>query len=265
MSPLLEARDLSVSHGQLEALHGVSVAVGSGEVLAMVGANGAGKSTLLRTMAGFHRPSSGRVALDGEDLTALAPQQRVRLGLVLVPEGRRLFGSLTVEENLLAGTYRARKGPWDLGTVFDLFPWMAERRRQRAWQLSGGEQQAVAIARALLVNPKALMLDEASLGLSPVAAQRVYEVLPRLTRAGLCVLLVEQDVRQALRVADRVECLLEGRVTLQGTPAELTVETIEAAYFGVRAGVEHGPRAGRGPRFGESPGVGAKDTLRSGA
>jgi len=233
---LVEANYLWVSHGQLEALHGVSVSVAEGEVLAIVGANGAGKSTLLRTIAGFHRPSDGKIFLDGEDVTSLAPELRVRRGLVLVPEGRRLFGSLTVEENLMAGRYKARPGPWTIDKVIELFPWISGRRRQKAWQLSGGEQQSVAIARALLANPKALMLDEASLGLSPIAARRVYDVLPQLTGAGLGVLLVEQDVRQALRVADRVQCLLEGRETLQGAPAELTIDEIEAAYFGIGAG-----------------------------
>lgn len=233
---LVETRDLTVCHGQLEALRGVSVSVAAGEVLAVIGANGAGKSTLLRTIAGFHKPSKGRVLFDDVDITGLAPEKRVREGLVLVPEGRRLFASLSVEENLLAGRYRSRPGNFDLEHVYAMFPWMVERRRQSAAQLSGGEQQAVAIARALLVNPKMLMLDEPSLGLSPLAAGRVYDVLPDLVGSGLGVLLVEQDVRQALRVADRVHCLLEGRSTLRGTPAELTVEAIEAAYFGITDG-----------------------------
>jgi branched-chain amino acid transport system ATP-binding protein len=233
MSTLLEARDLTVCHGQLEAVRGVSVAVGAGEVVAIIGANGAGKSTLLRTVAGLHRPTSGRILLDGRDITALPPEKRVAAGLVLVPEGRRLFASLNVEENLLAGAYRARPGPWDMARVTQLFPWIAERRRQPASQLSGGEQQAVAIARALLINPRVLMLDEPSLGLSPLALRRIYSVLPELVASGLGVLLVEQDVRQALKVATRVQCLLEGRQTLEGVPASLDVERIEAAYFGI--------------------------------
>jgi len=233
MSSLLEVRELTVCHGQLEAVRGVSVAVGAGEVVAIIGANGAGKSTLLRTIAGLHKPASGRVLLDGTDITALSPEKRVAAGVVLVPEGRRLFASLNVEENHQAGAYRARPGPWDMARVTQLFPWIAERRRQPASQLSGGEQQAVAIARALIINPRVLMLDEPSLGLSPLALRRIYAVLPELVASGLGVLLVEQDVRQALKVATRVQCLLEGRQTLEGVPADLDVERIEAAYFGI--------------------------------
>ncbi len=233
MSALLEVRGLTVCHGQLEAVKGVSLSVSPGEVLGIIGANGAGKSTLLRTIAGLHKPSSGAVLLDGVAITRLAPEKRVAAGIVLVPEGRRLFGSLNVEENLLAGCYRARPGPWTMARVLAMFPWMATRRRQPASQLSGGEQQAVAIARALLANPRLLMLDEPSLGLAPVPLQRIYAVLPELVEAGLGVLLVEQDVRQALKVSARVQCLLEGRQTLAGVPAELDFEQIEAAYFGM--------------------------------
>lgn len=233
MSTLLEVRDLTVCHGQLEAVKGVSLSVNPGEVLGIIGANGAGKSTLLRTIAGLHQPSSGAIFLDGTAITRLPPEKRVATGVVLVPEGRRLFGSLNVEENLMAGCYRARPGPWTMARVFAMFPWMATRRRQPASQLSGGEQQAVAIARALLANPRLLMLDEPSLGLAPLPLQRIYAVLPELVEAGLGVLLVEQDVRQALKVSARVQCLLEGRQTLAGVPAELDFEQIEAAYFGM--------------------------------
>jgi branched-chain amino acid transport system ATP-binding protein len=238
MNPLLEVRDLTVCHGQLEAVRGVSLSVGQVEVVGIIGANGAGKSTLLRTIAGLHRPAAGSVLLEGQDVTGLAPEKRVAAGLVLVPEGRRLFSSLNVEENLLTGCYRARPGPWDMARVLQLFPWMQERRRQPASQLSGGEQQAVAIARALLINPRVLLLDEPSLGLSPLALRRIYSVLPELVASGLGVLLVEQDVRQALRVATRLQCLLEGRQTLQGQPSELTVDQIETAYFGIAHGAQ---------------------------
>jgi branched-chain amino acid transport system ATP-binding protein len=233
MSTLLEVRELTVRHGQLEAVHGVSLSVSPGDVLGIIGANGAGKSTLLRTIAGLHQPSSGAIFLDNVDITRLPPEKRVALGLVLVPEGRHLFGSLNVEENLLAGRYRARPGPWTMDRVFDMFPWMATRRRQPASQLSGGQQQAVAIARALLANPRLLMLDEPSLGLAPMPLQRIYAVLPELVASGLGVLLVEQDVRQALKASSRLQCLLEGRQTLAGVPSELDLEQIEAAYFGM--------------------------------
>jgi branched-chain amino acid transport system ATP-binding protein len=233
VTTLLEVRDLTVRHGQLDAVRGVSLSVSASEVLGIIGANGAGKSTLLRTIAGLHQPAEGAIFLDGVDITRFRPEKRVAAGLVLVPEGRRLFGSLNVEENLLAGCYRARPGPWTMRRVFDMFPWMATRRRQPASQLSGGEQQAVAIARALLTNPRLLMLDEPSLGLAPLPLQRIYAVLPELVESGLGVLLVEQDVRHAMKVSRRVQCLLEGRQTLAGAPAELDFEQIEAAYFGI--------------------------------
>jgi branched-chain amino acid transport system ATP-binding protein len=231
-APLLEVRGLSVHHGQLQALRDVSLAVQAGTVHAMIGANGAGKSTLLRTIAGLHRPTAGQVLLDGTDMTGLRPEQRVAAGVVMVPEGRRLFPTLTVEENLLVGTANARSGPWTVPAVYELFDWMADRRGQRAAQLSGGEQQAVAIGRALVANPRMLLLDELSLGLAPLVVRRIYALLPRLLDAGVTVLLVEQDVSQALRVASVVHCLLEGRITLEGEPAGLRPAQIESAYFG---------------------------------
>ncbi|GAA4529279.1 ABC transporter ATP-binding protein [Nonomuraea ferruginea] len=232
---LLSVRDLTVHHGQLRAVDGVSLSVDEGEVLAIIGANGAGKSTLLRALAGLNAPSSGTVELAGRDITRMPAHRRVVAGVALVPEGRRLFRSLTVEENLLAGAYRGRPGPWTMAAVLELFPWMAERRGQNAGQLSGGEQQAVAIGRALLSNPDLLLIDELSLGLAPVVVRRIYEVLPGIVGAGTTALIVEQDVSQAMRVADRVHCLLEGRSVLQGRPAELTGEQVEHAYFGIGA------------------------------
>jgi len=232
-APVLEARGLTVFHGQLRALADVSLEVRAGESYAIIGANGAGKSTLLRTVAGLHRPAGGSILLDGEDVTATRPEQRLAAGIALVPEGRRLFGSMTLEENVLVGTYHARAGDWTVERVYELFPWMRERRKQSAWQLSGGEQQTVAIARALVANPRILLLDEISLGLSPAVVRRVYGVLPDLLAAGTTVLLVEQDVSQALAVASRIQCLLEGRTTLLGRPQEFSPERIEAAYFGL--------------------------------
>jgi len=235
--PLLEVRDLSVHHGQLQALHDVSLAVPLGAVHAMIGANGAGKSTLLRTIAGLHHPTSGSIHLDGADVTRLRPEQRVAAGISMVPEGRRLFPTLTVEENLQVGLTSARPGPWTIDAVYQLFDWMPGRRKQHAALLSGGEQQAVSIGRALVANPKVLLLDELSLGLAPVVVKRIYGLLPELLASGVTVLLVEQDVSQALAVASRVHCLLEGRITLEGRPADLTGAQIESAYFGVSGAV----------------------------
>ena len=231
--PLLEVSELVVSHGQLQALDAVSLRVFPGEVYAIIGANGAGKSTLLRTIAGLHRPVRGSVLFDGEDVTGLRPERRARQGIVMVPEGRRLFGSLSLEENLQVGATYARPGPWTIERVYKTFDWMRERRNQRTAQLSGGEQQTVAIGRALVANPRVLLLDELSLGLAPVVVQRIYNMLPQVLATGLTVLLVEQDVSQALRVASRIHCLLEGRTTLEGRPADVSAEQVEAAYFGL--------------------------------
>ena len=235
--PALAVRDLTVYHGQLRAVTALSLEVGAGEVVAIIGANGAGKSTLLRTIAGLHRPTEGTIVVEGVDVTSRAPEDRVAAGLVLVPEGRRLFASLSVEENLLVGGHRRRPGPWTLDRVYALFPWLPERRRQLTVQLSGGEQQVVAIARALLANPSVLLLDELSLGLAPSVVRRIYALLPQLLATGMAILLVEQDVSQAIRVASRVQCLLEGRTTLAGRPADLRPEQIEAAYFGLARAV----------------------------
>ena len=221
-TPLLEVRDLAVHHGQLRALDRVSLRVFPGEVYAIIGANGAGKSTLLRTIAGLHQPTEGAILYDGKDMTKVRPERRATAGIVMVPEGRRLFGSLTVEENLQVGATYARKGPWTIERVYELFGWMSERRTQRTAQLSGGEQQSVAIGRALVANPRVLLLDELSLGLAPVVVQRIYAMLPQILATGLTVLLVEQDVSQALRVASQLQCLLEGHTTLEGHPSDVT-------------------------------------------
>jgi branched-chain amino acid transport system ATP-binding protein len=242
---LLEVSDLIVHHGQLRALDGISLRVSAGEVYAIIGANGAGKSTLLRTIAGLHSPTAGSVFLDGQDVTRLRPDRRARQGIVLVPEGRRLFGSLTVAENLRVGATYARPGPWTIERVYELFDWMRERRGQRTAQLSGGEQQAVAIGRALVANPRVLLLDELSLGLAPVVIQRIYGMLPQILATGLTVLLVEQDVSQALRVASHIQCLLEGRTTLEGKPGDVSADQVEAAYFGL-AGIASAAHLGEG-------------------
>ena len=234
-APLLEVRDLVVHHGQLRALSGISLRVYPGEVYAIIGANGAGKSTLLRTIAGLHQPTEGSIVYDGRDVTGMRPEKRATAGITMVPEGRRLFPSLTLEENLKVGATYARKGPWTIERVYDLFPWMRDRRGQQTAQLSGGEQQSAAIGRALVANPRMLLLDELSLGLAPVIVQRIYGMLPEILASGVTVLLVEQDVSQALRVATHLQCLLEGRTTLEGRPAEVTAQQVEAAYFGMGA------------------------------
>ena len=244
-TPLLVVRDLVVHHGQLRALDGISLRVLPGEVYAIIGANGAGKSTLLRTIAGLHHPTTGSVLFDGADVSRRRPERRATQGIVMVPEGRRLFGSLTVEENLKVGATYARPGPWTIERVYELFGWMRERRNQLTAQLSGGEQQTVAIGRALVANPRVLLLDELSLGLAPVIVQRIYGMLPQILASGLTVLLVEQDVSQALRVASHIHCLLEGRTTLEGRPADVTADEVEAAYFGL-AGAASARPAGEG-------------------
>jgi branched-chain amino acid transport system ATP-binding protein len=236
---LLEVRDLTVHHGQLCAVDNVSCQVDQGEVLTMVGANGAGKSTLLRTIAGLHRQTSGTISFRGVDVTKLAPQKRTRLGISLVPEGRRLFASLTLEENLQVGAKHAAKGPFSIERIYELFDWMPERRRQRAWQFSGGEQQAIAIGRALVANPQVLLLDELSLGLAPIVIERIYALIPEIVGHGVGILLVEQDVTLGVGVANRVHCLLEGKTSLTGTPEELSPQQIESAYFGGEMGVAH--------------------------
>jgi len=235
--PILVADKLTIRHGQLTAVHDVSLSVSGGELLAVVGANGAGKSTLLRTLAGLHKPAAGTITLAGVDITHLSTDRRVRRGISLVPEGRRLFLSMTVEENLLVGAANGRPGNWTPDRVFELFPWMRARVKEQTAHLSGGEQQVVAIGRALVANPRVLMLDEISLGLAPVVVKRIYETLPALLGTDMAVLVVEQDVAQALRVAGRFQCLLEGRTTLEGKPSDYTADQVEAAYFGFGSAV----------------------------
>ena len=224
---------LNLHHGLLHAVRDLSLNIGKSDVVALVGANGAGKTTLLRAIAGAHRPSSGMIRLDGSDITAIPAHRRVGLGVALVPEGRRLFAQMTVEENLLLGRSAARPGPWSIDKVIETFPNLAARRKARAGTLSGGEQQATAIGRALMSNPAVLLLDEVSLGLSPLAVDRLYTSLTGLMRSGTTIVLVEQDLSRALSVATRIVCMLEGRVVLEGPAAGLDRAQITAAYFGL--------------------------------
>ena len=228
---LLAVQDLDCRYGLLQAVRGVSFEMEAGETVGLIGANGAGKTTLLRTIAGAHRPHAGQVMLDGEDITRMPAHRRVASGIALVPEGRRLFPSLTVEENLRVAS---RRGRWTVKTVLELFPLLQQRRRTAAANLSGGEQQAVAIGRALMSNPRLLLLDEVSLGLAPVVVDAVYASLELLIREGATVVLVEQDLTRALKVAGRVICLLEGRVVLQGPAGALDRDAVVTAYFGLK-------------------------------
>jgi branched-chain amino acid transport system ATP-binding protein len=230
---LLSVEGLEARHGLLCAVRGVSLALAEGGKLALVGANGAGKTTLLRTLAGAHPASAGVVRFDGADVTRLPAHRRVALGIALVPEGRRLFPDMTVLENLLVAGRHARRGPWSVDAVLDAFPLLRPLRDRRAAALSGGEQQATAIGRALMTNPRLVLLDEVSLGLAPRAVDAVYESLARLIATGTTVILVEQDLGRGMQIADRVVCLLEGRIVLEGAAAELTRERVTEAYFGL--------------------------------
>ena len=233
--PLLRVSGLDAWYGDFQALFDVSVSVAEGEVVAIIGANGAGKSTLLGTIAGLLPRTAGSVTFDGRELAGMPAHRRVALGISMVPEGRRIFPSLSVEENLLVGAQARRPGPWTVAAVLELFPLLADKRQRGGGQLSGGEQQALAIGRGLMANPRLLLLDEVSLGLAPIVVRRIYEALPAIRAAGITVVLVEHDIGQALGAADRVYCLLEGRVALESAPAELDRDRIAAAYFGVRA------------------------------
>jgi branched-chain amino acid transport system ATP-binding protein len=231
---LLTVDELDCRYGLLQAVRGVSFDMALGEIVALIGANGAGKTTLLRAIAGAHRPHSGRVTFDGADVARLPAHKRVSLGIALVPEGRRLFPSLTVEENLRVAAVGKRRGRWNVQAVLDAFPLLQARRKMPAANLSGGEQQAVAIGRALMSNPRLLLLDEVSLGLAPVVVDAVYRSLANVISEGATVLLVEQDLTRALRVAGRVICMLEGRVVLEGAAQSLDRNRVIDAYFGLR-------------------------------
>jgi branched-chain amino acid transport system ATP-binding protein len=233
---LLEVTGLQARHGLLQAVRGIDLTISDGETVALVGANGAGKTTLLRTIAGAHPASAGRIAFDGTDVTRMPAHRRVRNGLALVPEGRKLFPEMTVEENLQVAGRRARAGDWTLESVLDAFPMLKPLRRRRASQLSGGEQQAASIGRALMTNPRLLLIDEVSLGLAPKAVAAVYESVAELIRGGATVVLVEQDLQRAMSVADRLVCVLEGRVVLESASGSVTREQVVAAYFGARPG-----------------------------
>ncbi|ESX99478.1 ABC transporter ATP-binding protein [Mesorhizobium sp. LNJC405B00] len=230
---LLAIENLVVRHGLLQAVRGVSFTIEHGETLALVGANGAGKTTLLRAIAGAHEPTAGRVLLNGADITGVPSHKRVGMGVALVPEGRKLFVQMTVEENLLLGKTAGRPGDWSVERVLDTFPNLKPRRHAKTGHLSGGEQQATAIGRALMSNPELLLLDEVSLGLSPLVVDRVYTSLQGLISSGTTIILVEQDLNRALSVSDKVICMLEGRVALEGPSKGMSRDEVTKAYFGL--------------------------------
>ncbi len=231
---LLSVERLEARYGQLKAVRGVSLSIDKGETVALVGANGAGKTTLLRTIAGAHRIAAGAVAFKGEDISGKSAHARAALGLALVPEGRRLFARLTVEENLQLARYAGRTGAWTLDAVMEAFPNLKDRRRALAGTLSGGEQQATAIGRALMMNPDLLLLDEVSLGLSPLIVDRLYARLEALKTSGVAMLLVEQDLKRAMATASRTICMLEGAIAIEGPTHALSREQVTEAYFGLK-------------------------------
>lgn len=232
----LEVSNIVASHGQLRAVHGVSLTAKPGEMLFIAGANGAGKTTLLRSIAGDHKAESGKVELSGVDISGLEAHHRARSGLSLVPEGRRLFPKMTVRENLMLGRSTSREGPWTVEAIYEAFPNLTKLDNSPAGKLSGGEQQAVAIGRALMGDPTAVMLDEVSLGLSPAAVDLAYEALQKVREMGLAIVIVEQDLSRALKTADDIIVMCEGRVTLHATPDNTNLEQMASASFGHEGG-----------------------------
>ncbi|MDP9045170.1 MAG: ABC transporter ATP-binding protein [Pseudomonadota bacterium] len=236
MSPqLLQTTALTAFYGDAQVLFGIDFVLGEGETVAIIGANGAGKSTFLKALTGLVQSKPAQITFKGLTIGGLAPGEIVRRGIALVPEGRRLFPSLSVEENLLMGAFARREGPWNLRRLYEMFPILGQRRRHPGTSLSGGQQQMVAIGRALMSNPQVLLCDELSLGLAPVVIKEIYEALPSICAEGMTAVIVEQDVSLATRMSQRLYCFQEGRVSLQGDSKTLTREQISQAYFGVLA------------------------------
>lgn len=230
---LVETAGLTAYYGDAQALFGIDFRLETGELVAIIGANGAGKSTFLKALTGLVKVPQDSVRFDGAPIGGLPPGQIVRRGLAMVPEGRRLFPSLSVEENLLMGATAGRAGPWNLARLYAMFPILEQKRRQPGTSLSGGQQQMVALGRALMSNPTVLLCDELSLGLAPIVIREIYDAMPRFTAEGMSVVVVEQDVTVAQRVSQRVYCFQEGRVSLEGASDALTREQISRAYFGL--------------------------------
>lgn len=233
MAKLLQTQGLTAFYGDAQALFGIDFTLTEGEMVAIIGANGAGKSTFMKSVTGLVQAKREQIAFKGEPIGGLPPGEIVKRGIALVPEGRRLFPSLSVEENLLMGAVAGRSGPWNLQRLYRMFPILEQKRRNPGTSLSGGQQQMVAIGRALMSNPTLLLCDELSLGLAPIVIKEIYDAMPVICAEGMTVVIVEQDVSMATRVAQRVYCFQEGRVSLSGRAADLTREQISEAYFGV--------------------------------
>jgi len=231
--PILSLDGLCAHYGDFQALYGVNMTLNEGEVISIIGANGAGKTTLLRSVSGLLTNAGSQIRYRGASIGNLRADEVAALGIALVPEGRQLFPSLSVEENLLIGGRLNRPGPWSLQSVFELFPILQERRTAPSTALSGGQQQMVAIGRALMSNPELILFDEISLGLAPVIIKSIYDALPGIVGEGMSAVIVEQDISKALSVSDRVYCLMEGRVTLEGASQTISREAISHAYFGI--------------------------------
>jgi branched-chain amino acid transport system ATP-binding protein len=230
---ILNVENLEAWYGDAKVLHGLSFSLKKGEVLSLIGANGAGKSTLLKCISGLLPKKTGVISFNGETIHALGANDIVAKGIALVPEGRRLFPSLSVEENLVLGGQVKRPGPWSLAAIYELFPILKEKRSAPSTSLSGGQQQMVAIGRGLMSNPDLILLDELSLGLAPIVIKDIYAMLPRIVGNGLTAVLVEQDVTRALASADQFLCVQEGHISLEGAPHAFTKDQISAAYFGM--------------------------------
>ena len=231
--PILQMQGLDAHYGDFQALYGVDMEVSEGEVLAIIGSNGAGKTTLMRSITGLLNNGTNQIKYHGEDISGLRADEVAMRGLAMVPEGRQLFPSLSVRENLMIGAQVGRKGPWNLDTVYKLFPILDERKDQQSTSLSGGQQQMVAIGRALMANPDLILFDEISLGLAPIIIKDIYAALPGIIGAGMSAIIVEQDISKALSVSSRVYCLQEGRVSLEGASDTVSREDISRAYFGI--------------------------------
>ncbi len=231
--PLLTANNLNAFYGDFQALFGIDFSINEAETISIIGSNGAGKSTFMRSITGLLQSQPDSLLFEGKPIGQEQAHHIIKMGIAMVPEGRQLFPSLSVEENLKIGAYCKRPGPWNLDRLYKLFPILSERRHHGGTELSGGQQQMVAIGRALMSNPKLLLCDEISLGLAPIIIKDIYDALPAICEEGITVVVVEQDIQQAMAVSDRVYCFQKGRVSLEGDPDLMDRDQITEAYFGM--------------------------------